>query len=213
MARDDSPPFARGETWYGLNPNPPIDATSNATLGGVNYEGKEYVFEANSQDEGAASPATQEDTGRSIRVRCVRNVSGIALKPGRLAHYAATDPYETRIDGYTFATTDRPAGVVDEFLPAAGVPNNDLFYIVIDGPTKVTQLSVSASVLVIADRLVPGAGTSATTNDAGRVVKQDVTGATGTLAANIFNQVGYASVANNSVEDALFSAVVHRAYK
>lgn len=213
MARDDAPPFARGETWYGLNPNPPIDATDNSTLGGVNLEGKEYVFEANSQDEGQASPVTNEDTGRSVRVRVVRNKSGVALKPGRLAHYALTDPYETRVDGYTFALGDRPAGVVDEFLPAAGVPNNDLFYLVVDGPTKVKQLSASASILLLGSVLVPGAGTSATNDDAGRVALQDLTGATATLGNNIQNQVGYAGVANNSVEDALIVAVVHRAHR
>lgn len=213
MARDDAPPFARGETWYGLLPNPAIDATDNTTLGGVNYEGREYVFEANSQAEGQANPATQEDTGRAVRVRVVRNVSGIALKPGRIAHYKATAPGETRVDGYTFAVGDRPAGIVDEFLPAAGVPNNDLFYLVVDGPTKVKQLSASAAILVIGSVLVPGAGTSATNDDAGRVDLQSLAGATTVLGANLQNALGYADVASNSVEDALIAAIVHRAHK
>jgi len=199
MARDESLPFARGETFYNGGT---IDAND---LGGPNLEGRVYLAEVNT-----ANGYTQNDpSGRQVRLRVVRNVSGVNLKPGRLVKYKAINPYETQVDGYTFAVGDRPAGVVDEFLPAAGVPNNDLFYIVIDGPTKVTQLSASASVLVIADRIVPGTGTSATNDDAGRVAKQDITGEAAALGNNIQNAVGFAGEASNSVEDALFQAVVH----
>jgi hypothetical protein len=199
MSRQDHPPFARGETYANGGE---IDANN---LGGVNLEGKEFIFEVNAPND----PSGADPSGRPIHVRVVRNASGVNLKPRRVVRYKAADPLETQVDGYVSALADRPAGVVDEFLPAAGVPANDLFYIVIDGPTELTQPATHAS-LAIGDRLVPAAGTSATNDDAGRVAKQDLTGATATLANNIQNVIGYAGQAHN-VTNGTFKAVVHRA--
>lgn len=202
MARDEAPPFARGETWYNGGP---ID-TSN--LGGINLEGKEYVFEVNAPDD----PTGADTSGRLIRVRVVRNVSGQALKGGRLAVFKAGDPYETQVDGYAYAVSDRPAGIVDEFLPAAGVPNNDLFYIVVDGPTLVTQTHTAAATVAIGSRLVPTAGGAASKTDdlGGRVGLQDLTGVAAALGDNILNVVGYAAQADAGTVDAKIKAVVHR---
>ncbi|SIO37500.1 hypothetical protein SAMN05444166_4196 [Singulisphaera sp. GP187] len=196
----DAPPFQRGETFYNGGP---IDTTD---LGGVNYEGMEWTF----TDNDPRSTSQSVGSGRSVTARITRNVSGGNLKGGRLARFKAEDPYESRVDGYTFAVGDRPAGIIDEYLPSAGVPNNDLFWLVIDGPTQFTQLSASAANLVIGDRLVPGAGTSATNDDAGRVAKQDVTGAAATLANNIQNSVGYSGAVQASTVNAKFSGVIHR---
>jgi hypothetical protein len=208
MARDETPPFARGETYYN---GETIDGNN---LGGVNLEGKEYVFEVNAPDDYAAS----DPSGRPVRVKVVRNRSGINLKPARIAHFNPADPYECSVDGYCYGVSQRPAGVIDEFLPPAGVPPLDLFYLVTEGPTKVTQLSANADVLAIGDRLVPGLGTSATNNDAGRVAKQaqaTISDTTTTAAAfsNIQNCVGFAAQADNSNEDAQIRAIVHRAHK
>lgn len=208
MARDDAPPFARGETFYNGGV---IDATDNSTLGGVNLEGKEYVFEPNSQDNQATYPAPSEETGRAVRVRVVRNVSGVALKGGRLAHYKqdAAVPLETRVDGYTIVEADRPAGVVDEFLPAAGVPNNDLFYIVVDGPSKFTN-TATGTTFAVGDRVVPAAaGATAGDDLGGRVAVQSLAGATAVLGAQIQNQVGYSDAVNAAVNNGLFKGVVH----
>lgn len=214
MARDEAAPFARGETYANGNLEILNAASGPFGLGGVNLEGKEFVFEPNSQDnEGLYASLGPDPSGRAVRVRIVRNVSGILLKPGRLGHYAATSPYETRVDGYTFATTDRPAGIVDEFLPAAGVPDQDLFYLVIDGPTVFTQLSASPSTLAIGSVVVPGAGTSATSDDAGRVVLQSEAGATTVLGSNIVEQVGYSDAVNAAVANAKVAGIVHRAHR
>jgi hypothetical protein len=202
MARDDAPPFERGSSFYASGAKEAIFSDP------IHYLGKEYVFEPNSEQSSQANNGALDSSGRRVRVKVVQNKSGVNLKPARVAHYKASDPYETQLDGYTFAVGDRPAGVIDEFLPAAGVADGDLFYLVIDGPTKVTQLSASASILAIGDRVVPGTGTSATNDDAGRVVKQDLTGATATLGNNLQNVVGFAAVANNSVEDAKIAGVV-----
>jgi hypothetical protein len=201
MARDDAPPFERGSSYFAAGPKDPIFADP------LHYLGKEYVYEPNSEQSSLASGGSLDSSGRRVRVKVVQNKSGVALKPCRIAHYKAEDPYETKVDGYTFAVGDRPAGVIDEFLPAAGVAADDLFYIVVDGPTKFTQLSASSSILAIGDRVVPGTGTSATNDDAGRIAKQDLTGATATLGNNVQNVVGYAAVANNSIEDAKIAGI------
>jgi len=212
MARDDAPPFARGETWYNGGP---IDPTSDATLGGVNIEGKEFIFEANSQDNftNSYSNASMDPCGRQIHVKVVRNASGVNLLPSRVAHYQATDhPYETRIDGYCYNLADRPAGIVDEFLPAAGVAPNDLFYVVVKGPSRVTQPHVSPAALLCGSVIVPtNFGTPASVTDplGGRIALQDLTGSGAVLGNNLQNRIGYVSTPNASVIDASLNMIVH----
>lgn len=75
---------------------------------------------------------------RSNRVKtciAVRNVSGVALLPRRLVTFKAGS--FTEVDGYTNLTDEASAGVVDEYLPASGVANNDVFWITVQGPTEV----------------------------------------------------------------------------
>ena len=192
MARDEAAPFARGETF---NNGGPIDLVN---LGGTNLEGKEFVLEVNTPD--AYSQA--DPSGRLVRVKVVRNVSGVALKPGRIARYSAasTAPYETQTDGYAVSVADRPAGVVDEFLPAAGVLPNDLFYLVIKGPVTIVQGATTAANVAIGNRLVVAAyGSTAGDDLGGRLALQDLTGATAPLANNIQGSFGFAAAANNVV--------------
>jgi hypothetical protein len=229
MARDEAPPFARGETWYGVGPSGTVPITTGTGglgdlgLGGVNMEGREFVFEANSPDiyTGGYSNASTDPNGRPIRVKVVRNTSGANLKPGRLVHYdegndgdadtgQTTRKLETGVDGYCYQLADAPAGVVDEFLPAAGVVANDLFFIVIDGPTLFTNQHSAPITTAVGSNLVPAATGSSRTDDlAGRVALQDLTGTAATLANNIMNKAGKAEVAN-STADALVAGVTHR---
>lgn len=198
----------------------------------MNLEGKEFVFEPNSQDDfGAQYSAAYgpDPNGRPIRVKVVRNRSGIYLKGGLLAHYDeggtftfganTVGPFnlETGVDGYTFQLSDRPACVIDEFLPPAGVAPWDLFHIVIDGPSRVTNTHTPGS-FVPGKRLVPAAtGTTyPVTNGpatgrmdpaAGRVALQDLTGTAATLGNNIQNLVGFADATNNTA-DGQFAAII-----
>lgn len=92
-------------------------------------------------------------TGSMVRCRWVQNTSGGALLPGRLVAYDAAAPLK-EVD--VLATTgEQAAGVVDEYLPAAGVANNMFFWLVIDGPT--TVVSDGAGVIAAQDKLVTGA--------------------------------------------------------
>ena len=208
MARDEAAPFARGETYANGNLEILNAATGPYGLGGINLEGTEFLFEPNADGQGGTSYGLlgPDPNGRPIRVKVVRNVSGQALKSKRLVRYqlgTAGVNLETRVDGYTFAVGDVPAGLVDEFLPAAGVPDQDLFYLVIDGPTIGTSMATGTPAIAHGDILVPGAGTSKTTNDGGRLDSQAISGTAATLANNIQNKVGrsdsIASVTTNTV--------------
>lgn len=140
MPWNESPPFPRGETYYNGRT---ID--SNA-LEGANLEGKEYTFP--DLDLATAGGARASRSNREVRCRVVRNSAGIALLPKRVVKYK-TSTYGYQVDGYTAVTSEDFAGVVDEWLPTTGVPSNDLFYIVIQGPTvALTDIAASAANLV-----------------------------------------------------------------
>lgn len=181
MARDENPPFERGQTFYqGRTPD------SN-NLEGDQYLGKEYVFEDIDYST-AGMKATR--TGHPVRCRIVRNSSAGALLPKRLVSYkAATNRQE--VDGYA-DTTNEYCLPLDEWLPAAGVPQYDLAYVVVEGPAVcltdlaggANNLLPEATVLVALTAATSGATT------AGRVSPADLTGATSLLATPVLNAVG-----------------------
>jgi len=201
----------------------------------VNIEGKEFVFEPNSPDiyQGGYSNTSQDPNGRPIRVKVVRNTAAFNLKPGRVAHFDESSSgdvdtgetsrkLETGVDGYCIAVADQPAGVVDEFLPAGGVVANDLFYIVVDGPTLFTN-QTSPITTAVGSILVPQAlGTTRGDDLGGRVALQSLvfdsstttssTAAALALSYNIQNRVGKAEVINTA-SNAQFAGVIHRAYR
>lgn len=182
MARDEAPPFARGETFY--NGSVPSSLSDVAR----NYEGKEYVFED-----------TIYGTGLPVRVRVVRNSAAYNLKPKKLVSFDSAN-FGKCVNAYT-KTTAAHGYPVDELLPAGGVAPNDLFYIVVDGPALVTSPAAGVAVNV-GDAIV--AITAATTDapDAGRVTTQDLTGATAVLGTQIVNKVGRAMSALTSGQTA-----------
>jgi hypothetical protein len=184
MARDESPPFSRGETWYN---GETIDANN---LGGLNLEGKEYVFE----DTAPSNMFTSRGLGFPVHVRVVRNASGGALLPKRLVKLDAAGYYGRRASGYANVTAEGPVYPVDEFLPAAGVPDKDLFYVVISGPALVkTSLAGNAeNFFAVGDRLVALTAATSGATTAGRVAPASLTGATQVLADAVGNYIGRA---------------------
>lgn len=214
MARDEAPPFARGETYANGNAEILLAASGPFGLGGINLEGKEFVFEPNADaTTGSYGLLGPDPNGRPIRVKVVRNVSGVNLKPKRLVKFqtgTANINLETRVDGYTFAVGDVPAGIVDEFLPAAGVPDQDLFYIVVEGPSIGVSMATGTPALTTGAFVVPGAGTSKTNDDAGRLELQSLAGATTVLGANLQNRVGRADTATTIVTASVNVPVVVR---
>ncbi len=165
-------PFLRGFT-YG--------AADNTVA--LQYEGKEYLHEDMTYG-----------TGMNVRVRVCRNNSGGVLAPKRAVKFNLTagKPWSD-VAGYSTITAER-SGVIDEYLPPAGVPSGDLFYVVVEGPTLVQTSSAAAAAnsIAVGDALhaQTGATTGATT--AGRVGEALFTGATAVLAGEIQNVIGWA---------------------
>jgi hypothetical protein len=171
MARNENPPFQPGATFGNGN--------TVAATDGAQYEGKEYVFE----DVAPNSPTGTFRTNRYITRRIVRNNSGGALLPKRLGKLsvagAASQDGGSKVDGYTASPADT-GFPIDEYLPAAGVAANDLFYVVTNGPALITSDASGATNFAVGQVVVPGAS-----GTVGKIVTQDPT----QTAANLFNQI------------------------
>lgn len=122
-------PVDRGQTYYNGNA---IDVSSGyANVDGVHLEGSMRIFTASDP-----SNRMVRRNGGDVRAVLVRNRSGQTLLPKRAVVWAAG--YRGKgVAGYARSDAEEVAGVVDEFLPAGGVPDGDLFWLVVQGPTLV----------------------------------------------------------------------------
>jgi hypothetical protein len=169
MARLEEPPFERGSTFYNggvIDPN---------NLGGLNLEGKEWWFEDIDLTSGGNVGAKQTRTGRYVKARVIRNVSGATFLPKRIVSMQAGGAdgryLVGRADGYALgglAANSPPTVVVDEYIPPnLGVPNNDLFWGIVEGPAMVTiALAGVAANVTIGDPITATAGTVNNTSGA-----------------------------------------------
>lgn len=174
MGRSDAPLMERGLTDSG---------TSLSHWAGRVFEMEDYDMDN----------FPKKRTEHRVCVRLVKNSAGIALTPGRLVRYKA-GTNRTEVDGYTTTTAAEIGGVVDEWLPAAGVANGSYFYVVIHGPTTVkTSLAANAeNVINEGDVLVSLTGATSGATTSGRVATQDLTGATDVLGNQVQNALGRA---------------------
>lgn len=79
------------------------------------------------------NPNGTVNSNAQLKCIAIRNTSGGALTPGQVVK-GKTTALLSEADGN--ADVDSPViGVVDEYLPAAGVANNDIFWLVVNGPT------------------------------------------------------------------------------
>jgi len=171
MSRDVAPPFPRGEY-----------STQSGAFD--HLVGKEWVFEDLDYTQSASNMgARKHRTGRYVHCRLVKNSAGAALLPKRVVRFKVSGTaYGAEVDGYVRTTAER-GYPVDEFLPAAGVPDGGYFWIVVRGPAMViTPLAgtefngdiTEGTVLVALTAITSGATTS------GRLAVQNITGSTQT---------------------------------
>lgn len=83
------------------------------------------------------------NSNRTVECIAVKNTSGSALLPGQVAKFK-NDALLTEVDGLAVAATTM-MGIVDEYLPAAGVPNGEVFWLVVRGPSTVVKTATSVS--------------------------------------------------------------------
>jgi hypothetical protein len=77
------------------------------------------------------------------------------------------------VDGYGFRTDGVTSGVVDEYL-TAGVPNGEVFWITIDGPTEVA-LGLASQAAADTDLVALTSAASTDASTAGRAQTASVT--------------------------------------
>ena len=118
-------------------------------------------------------------SNRAVTCVAVRNTSGAPLLPGAVVKFKKTAILD-EVDGVAAAVTDAPLGVVDEYLPASGVANGDVFWLVVSGPTAITTAAtLAAGALVTATAGAAATGTAA--NAIGVVISVPANGKVRTL--------------------------------
>lgn len=183
--------FDLGKTFYQGGTITGVAANSYSTGLGVTL-GQHRVFKYRDPSDRIKT------TGDELHAILVQNRSGITLLPSQLVRWSATG-YGKYIGGYTNVTASQPAGVVDPYLPATGVPDGDAFWVIVRGPCLVYRdkaaLPADLAVGDILYTVTAAASTHSTT--AGRFTKwggtftaaQTTDGTAGNILAN---QIGRA---------------------
>lgn len=153
MAITGDPPFGRGQT-----------AGVTGATDADHLVGRDYWFpDVNWNATTLVKPLR---SNRWVKVRAVRNSSGITLVPKRLAMLASHGIASTTLFVGTAGTAATgqvvgycrdhrvPSYPIDEFLPSAGVVANDIFYIVLQGPCIVKAPSTAMTADVTAGDFV-----------------------------------------------------------
>jgi hypothetical protein len=103
----------------------------------------------------------------------------------------------SEVDGYSAVLNEERIGVVDEWLPAAGVTVGDIFWVTVDGPTEVSH-ALSGTNIAAGDRLAAITAAASTGTTAGRVTPSALAGATTGGNDNGIGVIGYALSAATS---------------
>lgn len=133
-------------------------------------------------------------SGRLKKCVAVRNTSAAALLPKRVVRFAvgtAGASLFSAVDGYAAVGNNEMVGVVDEYLPTAGVAVNDVFWVTVDGPTEVAH-ALSGTEVAVGDRLAAITAATSGATTAGRVTPSGVGAATTGAGNNSLGVIGYA---------------------
>ena len=182
----------RGDTLF---PND-TQAQVTARVGNSTWEGRERTF----KNEDSANPGSFRD-GSEVICRLVRNRSGIALKGKRPVVYVPGS--RTELDGYASVASESVAGIMDEFLPSAGLRDDDWGWITVKGQTLYTSQETSngENSWAIDDFLVASAHGTTSGSTGGHLKNFTLDGKTVSDTA-LLNKVGRAMVANTSSDTA-----------
>jgi hypothetical protein len=104
---------------------------------GATVVGTRKVFRDENPTTGAIN------SNRTVECIAVKNTSGSALVPGAVAKFKDA-AILTEVDGLA-TTSTALMGVVDEYLPSAGVADGEVFWLVVRGPSTVTKTATSVS--------------------------------------------------------------------
>lgn len=170
--------FPRGGTW-----------SDGGTVGiPDNIEGQTIEYE--DKDFSVTGPIKTTRSNRPVKCMVVKNASGGALLPklrAKMKTDGSGNEFLGQVSGY--AGVGEHGYPIDEFLPAAGVPNGDLFLVVVEGPATITAQDTTLTI-AIGDIIVPATS---------GYVKELDTAATGTtIYTQLANAVGRAITAKTA---------------
>lgn len=189
-------------------------ANRTITSTGQSLKLEGYRKEFNDRDSTITTGPNLLRSQKKVVMQLVRNVSGIALASKAVVTWA-TGYRNKRVAGYCTTNFQEIAGVVDEFIPSAGVPNNDLFWLTVKGPSLIRKsLAADASNLILEGSVLV-ALTAATSQaaTAGRIqpfiATSDLTNAVScilnrlgrALSASTTNQTGGSATQPNLLAD------------
>jgi hypothetical protein len=172
------PPMQLGET---------LSGTDHAgTLINGDKLGLRYTFPANRLTGNLRGSVTKL-TGRTITAMLVRNEAGFAILGKRTVKLKESGGYGDleAVDGYCAIKADAHVVFSDPNLPAAGCADDDIFWVILEGPTIVlTPFEAGGwdKAIVAGDPLVGATGSTTGTSGVGRVSAGGVL-AGGSLAA------------------------------
>lgn len=154
---DSSPPFGRGEIYDPARADTGAAAVP-ATI--VQALGREWDFQdINLLDTSFPAPGPRPiRSGHDVTCRLMKNNSGVTIYPKRIVTYDRDNPGS--ITGLAaVANLGAPKGVVDEYVPAAGVPNGAYCWMVVEGRSLcVTDAAVSDTSITVGMNIAPATG-------------------------------------------------------
>lgn len=206
MQAQSAPPFDRGQT---LNPFLYGNEVTFVTDGTTNPVTVEHPDETQVGREHWFADCDYRTKGRPARsagmvlCRAARNLSGSNVLPKRLVYtgttlasgsYTSLGGSKERARVYGYVDKLNAIGYpVDEFLPAAGVVNYDIFWLVIRGPaTILTDMGSLLGAIAINDPLV-GQTAAASTGFTG------TTGIGGRLTGMTYGSTGVGAVVGTAL--------------
>ena len=140
------PGFGRGHTLGVTDPEQ-----------GTSVTGTQKTF---TDSDPRTTHASQFYSNRAVTCLALRNISGAAVAPGTVVQFTATDPLNS-FDKVAADATNL-CGIVDEYLPATGVVDQDVCWVVVSGPTAI---ATAATDITAGDELAISAGSAAAGTD------------------------------------------------
>lgn len=150
------PPMKLGETLQGTNPDASTILINDHWLGQIFYHPTPPAL-----DVGPRA------SGRPIKAILLRNTSGAILYGKRLGQIVqGVAAINNTVAGYTVASTAARCVIIDSWLGAGGVADDDIFWGILEGPCigRMQTLASAASVVVPGAFLVAGSGAGTATN-------------------------------------------------
>lgn len=206
MGLQVDPPFGLGQTWFSLGAgetakNDSYHGIQSSASYGDNFTGAVKEFTDVNPTNG------QVRTNRRKVCVCVKNTSAGVLLPKRLVTFnTAAGKLFSEVNGYSRLTNEERVGVVDEWLPAAGVAVNDIFWVTVDGPTEVSA-AVSGTAIAAGDRLAAITAATSGATVAGRATPSALAGVTG-IDNTGRGVIGYALSAGTTADGSAVLALV-----